>query len=354
MTEITTVRWGIAGTGTIARQFAGDLQHVRNAVLGAVCSRDEARAQDFASRHPDVAAFGSLTGMIDSRAVDAVYVATPNMVHHAQTLECIAAGMPVLIEKPITARLDEALAIQAAAQGSGTFVMEAMWSRYLPAIKAARTALASGMIGQIRRLEADIAWRHDYDPSGRFFDPAQGGGSLYDLGIYPISLARGFLGEPDEVDGSWTRAPSGVDMSAKLRLRFGSVQAEIRCGFDHLGSNRMVIEGDKGALVLGPPFIKAGGFGVYRSRRLADLVHPGDTRAGRIRRKLFRLVPVPGVQRHDLPFEGSGLQFEIEAASDAIRRGLSQEPDNRLDDSIATQRIIDSVLSSPPSGNWQP
>jgi len=353
MTQLKTIRWGIAGTGAIARQFAADMDHAKGAALAAVCSRDPTKADEFARRHSDVASHGSLTAMIGSQAVDAVYIATPNMAHHAQALECIAARMPALIEKPITASLEEALEIRTAARAADAFVMEAMWSRYLPAIKAARKALADGVIGEIRRLEADIGWKQAFDPQSRFFDPAQGGGALHDLGVYPVSLARFLLGDPDDVEGSWIAAPSGVDMKATLRMRFGGIEAKLYCGFDRNRSNRMIIEGDKGVLVIGPLFIKASGFGVYPSRVLADLIQPGET-AGRIRRRLLQRMPIPGIIRHGFPFAGSGLQFEIEAASDAIRQGMSEEPDNNLDDTIATLRIIDSVLSAPPAGSWKP
>ena len=350
MTNRTTIRWGIAGTGTIARQFAEDIKHARAAVLAAVSSRDMGRAREFAGRHPGIEAHGSLAGMISSGAIDAVYLATPNAAHHAQALECIAAGMPVLVEKPLAAKLEEAQAIRSEAQTSGSFVMEAMWSRYLPAIRALRAALRDGIIGKIHRIEAELAWKHAYAPESRFFDKASGGGALHDLGVYPISLARYFLGDAVDVTSSWTAAPTGVDMAARLEIRFLGGSATIACGFDREGSNRMLIEGATGVIVLSSPFIKASGFTVYPSRRLADLAQPGGAGLpARLVRKLFSQVPLPGSQRYDFRFEGGGLQFEIDAASQAILQGLVFEPDNTLDDTIAALEIIDTVLAAPPS-----
>ncbi|AKH99317.1 putative dehydrogenase [Hoeflea sp. IMCC20628] len=349
MTERKTIRWGIVGTGTIARQFAGDIVYADNATLTAVCSRDPAKAREIFSRHSGITAFDSLGAMFASGSIDALYVATPNNGHHSQALESIAAGIPVLVEKPFTADLEQALEIQSAATASGVFVMEAMWSRYLPAIIAVRSALRNGVIGNIRQLEADIAWKQDYVPRSRFYDKSKGGGALYDLGIYPISLARYFLGDPDHVDASWQTMPSGADSSAAVTMRFGKTEARFTCGFDRNGSNRMVIEGDKGVLVIGPLFIKADGFSVYPSRLMADLIQPGGgSLDARIRRKLFRQLPLPGTVRHHYGFEGSGLQFEIEAASEAILRGLSEQPDNTLDDTICALRIIDGILARPP------
>lgn len=350
MRKPETIRWGLAGTGKIAQRFAADIGHADGAVLAAVCSRELGRAQSFAAKHPGVTAFGSLAELVGSEAVDAVYLATPNMAHRAQALACIAAGMPIMAEKPLAADFAEAMDIKAAAESASIFVMEALWSRYLPAVKAARAALRDGVIGKVRRLQAEIAWTVDYDPESRFFDKAQGGGALHDIGLYPISLARYFMGEPDTVDGSWQMAPSGVNMAADITLRFGQAEAEIACGFDRNGSNRMVVEGDRGVLILGPLFISPDGFAIYPSRRLADLAQPGGASLqARVRRKLFRHLPLPGVKRHHFGFAGSGLQFEIEAASNAIRQGLIEEPDNRLDDSLATLRIIDTILAKPPS-----
>ncbi len=349
MTKSDIIRWGIAGTGHIARQFAGDIRHARAARLTAVASRSEVSAQSFAKHFDGVTGFASLDAMIGSGLIDAVYVATPNTIHHDQALSCIKARMPVLVEKPLTANLDQALDIKAAAEISKSFVMEAMWSRYLPAVRAAHAAILDGAIGEILRFEADLAWNVPYDPKSRFFDKAQGGGVLHDLGVYPLSLARYFLGEPQHVDGTWRAAPSGVDISAHLTLRFADVEAHVSCSFERNGSNRIIIEGEKGVMVLGPLFIKAEEYTIFASRRLADLAHPGGSGlSARLRRKLSRSMPLPGVTRHPYRFEGTGMEFEIDAASSAIREGRLEEPSNRLDDTLAVLRMIGQVLARPP------
>ncbi|WP_394688194.1 Gfo/Idh/MocA family protein [Hoeflea sp.] len=349
MTKTDTIRWGIAGTGHIAQQFAGDMHLAQGARLTAVASRSAETAQTFADRFEGVAGFASLDAMIGSGLIDAVYIASPNTAHHAQTLACINARMPVLVEKPLTANLAQALEIQSAARAAESFVMEAMWSRYLPAMKAARGAIRDGAIGRIRRFEADLAWKVPYDPNNRFYGKAQGGSVLHDLGVYPLSLARYFLGEPDHVDGTWQAAPTGVDISARLDLRFADTEARISCSFERQGMNQIILEGDKGVMVLGPLFIKADHFTVFASRGLAGFVHPGgDGLKSRLCRKLFRHLPLPGVARHFHRFEGTGMQFEIEAASNAVRDGRLEEPCNTLDDTIAALRMVDQVLSNPP------
>ncbi|WP_420407091.1 Gfo/Idh/MocA family protein [Hoeflea sp.] len=349
MSKSETIRWGISGTGRIAGQFAADIGHAANARLCAVAGRSEEKVAALTGAQTNIAGFLSLGQMIASGSVDAVYVATSNDVHLDQTLACIRAGMPVLVEKPLTASLTEAKEIRSAARGSGSFVMEAMWTRYLPALTAARNAIAAGAIGRVRRLEADIAWKVPYDPSDRRFDKEKGGGALYDIGVYPLSLARNFLGQPEAVTGWWRAAPSGVDIDARLSLRYGEAEAIISCGFNRDGTNQLVIEGDDGVIVLGPLFINATGFEICASRTVSNLALPGgNSMQARIRRKLVRHLPFPGIRRHDHGFRGTGLQFEIEAASKAILSGLTEEPANTLDDTVAVLEMIETVLSAPP------
>jgi len=343
------IRWGISATGYIADCFAHDIRLVSNATLGGVASRTQAKARNFAKRYPGATPFPSLAEMVTSPHIDAIYIASPHSSHLEQAQIAIAASKPVLIEKPLAANLQEVETLVSAAQQADVFAMEAMWSRFLPTMQLARDKIHAGALGTVRKLDAELAWHRPYDAQSRFFNPAAGGGALLDLGVYPVSLARFFLGEPKTVDGSWAAGPNGVDIRANISLDFADAPAEISCGFDRNGDNRLVIEGDRKTMVLGLPFIGATRMGIYPNRWLADTAFPGGDRiAARITRKLASKIPIPGANRWHLPFDGKGLQYEIKFASDAISNGLKQTPDCTLADSLATLKIIHQILEKPP------
>ena len=179
------------------------------------------------------------------------------------------------------------------------------------------------------------------------FFAKDGGGVLKDLGVYPLSLARYFAGPWERASGRTEIAPSGVDRSATLKMTFpGGVVADIKAGFDRAYDNRFILEGKTGTIVLGPLFIAAQGFGLYRSRAQADRLHPGGNGfSSRLIRKAAQRLPLPGAHFKSQGFPAGGLQFEIEAASRAILAGLSEEPDTPLDDTIAVIEAIDAVLA---------
>lgn len=354
-TKSSTIRWGISATGGIAHAFARDIQWAKGASLAGVTSRDPAKAMAFAKEHPGIETFDTLEAMAASDHVDAIYVASPHSVHLDQALVALKAGKPVLVEKPITSSSRAAKKLSEASFNARTFAMEAMWTRYLPAVQTARKLIGTGRIGTVRTIRCELAWHRPYDPQNRFFDPAKGGGALLDLGVYPVSLACFFLGEPDRIEGNWTEAPTGVDVSAEITLGFGDATAELSCGFDRNGDNRFVIEGDKGTLVLGMPFIGARILGRYGSPTMADLAFPGGERFGsRFRRKIGAKLPLPGAKRKVFPVPGTGLSCEIEAASRAIRDGRMEEPDNTMSDSIMVLEIVETVLAEEPKESWKP
>lgn len=336
------VRWGIAGTGTIANSFAADFRFAPHASLVAVSSRSAQKAESFAARFGGLRSYQGIEALAAAPDIDAIYIASPNAEHLQQATLALAAGKAVLVEKPLTTSSADARALATGA--GGTFAMEALWTCFLPAISRVRELLAAGTLGAIRHVRAELAYEKPFDAGSRFFDPALGGGSLLDLGIYPIALCLNLFGEPRFVDGTWQRAPTGVDTSAKIKLAYDGFGAALGCGFDRNGHNRFVIEGERGTLVIDAPFLKASRLFVSTGGPARKLLAFN----GKAAYQLARHLPLPGLTRHDHHFPGSGLQFEIEAASAAILEGRGEHPSMPLSASIKALEIIETIRAKTP------
>jgi predicted dehydrogenase len=209
-----TVRFGIIGTGRIAADFANDLKLVKSTALHAVLSRDMQSARTFQQAHGAAKAYASIEDFMADTEIDAVYVASPNSAHFSQAIAAVRAGKAVLIEKPMAASAAQAAAIEAEAAKQGTFLMEAMWIRFLPGIQRAKALIESGAIGQINSVRGELSYFNAYDPNSRLFNKALGGGASLDLGVYLLSLATFLFGAPASVSGQWKAAESGVDCAA--------------------------------------------------------------------------------------------------------------------------------------------
>ncbi len=333
--------WGIVGTGAIAHRFAADLAYVPGASIAAAQSRSMEKAETFCEEFGAGRACDNLDALLADSVVDAVYLATPNALHAEQALRALAAGKPVLVEKPLALSVADAERIEDAAAANGTLAMEGLWTRFLPAVRRAREKVEAGEIGRITAIRANLAYVREQTRESRLFDP-QGGGSLFDLGVYPISLALYFLGRPHGVSGNWRAARSGVDLSAAVTLHYNGATAHLSCGFDREGDNGFTLEGTKGALRLEPPFLKA--------QRLTHFkqTNPPPPRSNPLG-KIINRMPFPGreAQRHSFP--GSGLQFEATAFMEAIRQGRTGSDLMPLADSKAALAIIAEVLSRPPA-----
>ncbi|MCE2574098.1 Gfo/Idh/MocA family protein [Komagataeibacter sp. FNDCR2] len=343
----SSVRWGIVGTGTIATRFAEDIKYVAGARLGGVSSRSLERATRFCAQYGGIA-YEEYKSLINDENIDAVYIASPNMSHFQIAWDAIAANKSVLVEKPLVTTSEEAKRLCAFATERKVFLMEGVWTRFLPAIVFVKDALCAGAIGELRRVRGELAFRHAYTPDNRFFDPAKGGGSLLDLGLYLVSLSLFLLGHPDTVHGKWRGAPTGVDMAADIELSFGGIPAFLRCGFDRTGGNLFRIEGSRGSLFLLSPFI--GARCVLESgpivAKFIDMLCMNSVTA-RVFSKLARKIPIPGIKRYDFDFQGYGLQFEIEAATKAIKSGHMEVSFAPLSESIETIHILEKIRCLP-------
>lgn len=336
-------RWGIWGTGTIARAFADDIKAAPGMCVATVCSRKQETAETFRHRISAQKAYCNPDAFLADPDIDAIYIASPSAMHVPQAMQAIAAGKPCLVEKPLSLDAAGARQIKSASQTQTVFAMEALWSRFLPAIKAAKRHIDNGRIGTIRHIEADLSYFRAYDPQSRFFSSDLGGGAAFDLGVYPVSLALYLMGLPDQVDGRLQRSESGVDLRSEFELHWAQATASLSCGFDRDGSNHMLIEGTGGSLLIHAPFLKAQRLTWFSA---GSGRWPLELSAGNgIFGKIIKRLPLPGRRIESYPFSGNGLQFQAEAVRDAVRSGKISNPVMPLEHSIAVADIIGKVLS---------
>ncbi|MGE6761074.1 Gfo/Idh/MocA family protein [Corallococcus interemptor] len=215
-----TLRWGVIAPGRIAGGFVWALHRHTGQRVHAVASRDPERAHRFASQYGIPHVHASYEQLVADPNVDIVYVASPHSLHKHQALLAIAAGKHVLVEKPLALDAAEARDIERAARAAGVFAMEALWSRFLPQTLVIERLLHDGVLGDVRLVMADFGGRFDFDPEGRVFNPALGGGALLDIGIYPIWLAHFVLGPRAHVHATGSLPQTGVDGQAALVLTY--------------------------------------------------------------------------------------------------------------------------------------
>ncbi|CAN5905667.1 Gfo/Idh/MocA family oxidoreductase [soil metagenome] len=246
-----TIRWGILSTGNIAHQFAKGLDDLPDTQLVAVGSRSQEGADAFGDEFGVSNRHASYEALAADPEVDAVYIGTPHPFHKDNTLLCLAAGKAVLCEKPFALNLNQARDMVAAARQHETFLMEAMWTRFLPHMVKLRKLIADGVIGEVRMLQADFGFRAAFDPDHRLFDPALGGGALLDIGVYPVSFAHALFGSPTEVKSFGNLGATGVDEEATLMLRHGAGQLALLSTTTRLNTPHVaVILGTEGRIHL--------------------------------------------------------------------------------------------------------
>jgi predicted dehydrogenase len=223
MTTERRVRWGIYPTGRITHQFVQDFRDVRNGEVVAVAARRKAAAEAFAARYGIPFAHGSYEELLADPGVDAVYIATPHSLHAHNTTDAIRAGKHVLCEKPFTVSVAESQAVFEVARRHSSFVMEGMWTYFLPAIRQALEWVAEGRIGTLRQVKADFGYPLlPFDPLRREYDARVGGGCLLEMGIYPVALAWLFTGmDPARVQAVAHRAPNGVEDDVSMLFDYG-------------------------------------------------------------------------------------------------------------------------------------
>jgi predicted dehydrogenase len=318
MIDSRIVRWGIIGPGRIASQVINDFPYVAGAEALAVASRSIERAQAFATDHGLARAYGSYAEIMSDQDVDAVYIATPHPQHYAIALAAVAAGKAALVEKTFTATVAGAEEIITAARQEQVFVMEAMWTRFQPAIVTARSLIDDGAIGEVRQVQADLGVDRPYDPADRLFDPAQGGGAMLDLGVYVVSFAQYFLGTPDRIAVNGSLTPTGVDAEAGVLLGYDDGRvATLLMSLKHHTPGAARIHGTKGWIEVPPRF--------HHPHRIV-LCHKGQEP---------EIISRPPL--------GTGYSHELIEVTECIRAGRTESVIMPLSDTLAVQRILNGA-----------
>ena len=318
---MSEIRWGILGPGRIAESVIGDFRHVPDATPVAVGSRSLERAQAFADKHGLARAYGSYDELINDDEVDALYIATPHPQHRDPALAAIKAGKPVLIEKTFAATVAGAEEIVQAARNNQIFAMEAMWTRFQPAIVAARELIADGAIGEVRQVYADLGVDRPYDPQDRLFNPDLGGGAMLDLGVYVVSFAQHFLGNPDRLEVIGSRAPTGVDVEAGLLLGYEDGRAAaLLISLRNPTPGMARIHGTGGWIEVPPRFH-----------------HPKHI-------VLQRTGAEPEVISR--PPSGTGYSHELIEVTECVLAGRTESEIMPLDDTLAVQRLLNGACEA--------
>jgi predicted dehydrogenase len=259
-------RWGIIGPGTIAHQFVNDIGLLDSPqIIQAVLGHTEKHTDEFAKEFGVPQVFTDLHTFIEKAKIDIAYIATPHTLHYEQVLACLNKKIPVLCEKPMTINLDQCDELISASRLNNTFLMEGLWLRFLPSVQQLLQIIEKGEIGRIVSIKASMSFKAPYDPNSRLFNPELGGGSLLDLGVYPVFLALLLLGKPTTIKAIGTLSDQGVDEDCSVLFHYKNGQRAI------LESSLVTqteipaeITCEKGTIrILHPWFEKAAGVEVY-------------------------------------------------------------------------------------------
>ena len=314
-----TVRWGIVATGGIAAAFARDLRLLPGAEVVAVGSRRQETADAFAGEHDVPRAFATYEDLVSDDQVDAVYVSTPHPGHRDAAMLAIEAGKAVLVEKPFTMDATEARALVDAARRRGVFLMEAMWTRFLPHVVRLREVLAEGTLGEVTTVTAEHGQWFAHDPQHRLFAPDLGGGALLDLGIYPLSFASMVLGTPRRVTAVSEPAFTGVDGTTSAVLQHdGGAQAVVTCSLRAAGVNAASVVGSQARIEVDPVW--------YRPTSMRVVGRDDSV-----------------LESFDQPVEGSGHRFQAAEVGRCLAAGLLESDVMPLDETVALMETMDEV-----------
>ena len=314
--ETNKIRWGIIGTGDIAKKFASGISVLADSELVAVASRAKRTADAFGDLFQVARRYDNYESLVEDSDVDVIYVSTPHNLHKENTLMCLQAGKPVLCEKPFAINAKEATEMIQLARERKLFLMEAMWTRFFPLMTRVREIVAADMIGEVRMLMADFGYRSN-DLNFWVFNPNFGGGGLLDVGIYPISLSHQIFGIPNQIT-SISHLHKGVDEQSAVILgyeggRIALIASAIRTETPHVA----YLLGTGGRIYVHSPWWKPTTLTLSVNGRADEIIQ--------------------------IPFQGNGYNYEAAEVARCLREGRTESETMLLDETLSIMRTMDSI-----------
>ena len=314
-------RWGILGTGAIARQFVRGLCSVPEAEVFAVGSRSEASAAKFADKNNIPRGHASYEDLASDPDVDVVYIATPHPHHAENAALCLQAGKAVLCEKPFCVNAAEAEQVVELAREKRLFIMEGMWTRFFPLMEEVRRLVSQRALGEVRMLNADFGFRADLDPASRLFDQKLGGGALLDVGVYCVSFASMILGQPSGSVGLSHLGETGVDEQASIVLEHeGGRLANLSIGIRTATPQEATVMGTEGYVRIHAPWWRPKSMTIYRPGEESETV--------------------------EAPVSGNGFNYEAAEVIRCLKAGKTESDVMPLDETISVMRTMDSIRAA--------
>jgi predicted dehydrogenase len=318
---MNTFKWGILGCGRIAGKFAADLKLVEDAELVALGSRSMEKVSAFAETYPAKHIYGSYEELAADPNVDAIYIATPHSHHHEHTLLCLQHNKAVLCEKAFAINARQAGEMIREARDRKVFLMEALWSRFLPHFNVVKNMIDEGQIGKVMSMQMNFGFKPADPVPQRIFDPKLGGGTLLDIGIYNVFFVHAFMGMPDEIQAIMKPAPTGVDEQLAVQFKYNDGRmAQLLSSFSSNLGTEADIAGDAGRIRLHNRFYEPSTSISYFPDKYDSLQH----------------IPFPKEP-------GWGYQHQVRHVHECLRKGLTESPVMTLDYSLELMTLMDRI-----------
>ena len=311
-------KWGIIGPGRIAHRFAKAFAVIDDVVVHAVASRDRKRADEFAGTYQASRVYDSYANLAEDPEVDAIYIATPHRFHFENTMTCLDAGKPVLCEKPLTVNALEAKKLIDTSRDKKVFLMEALWTRYLPVYQEIRRWLDDGLIGEVKLLTSTFSFRVPRNLEDRLLNHELAGGALLDIGVYNIAISQWAYQRNPQSFTAWSfLGKTNVDEMTTVHLHYeNDAVSQFTAGLLVNGVNDFFIYGADGYIRIHPMFWDATRATLATSEREVTLTKP---------------------------YRATGFEYQVEEATKCIREGSLESPRMTHADTLANMSLMDQI-----------